>query len=121
MCVILEMPTRSFASCIQPAMPMPFSCSSPCCSTHSAQDLVIYEMPVRSFTASSSSGLPSGVRGTFLGVAEKVSVESCTGPGLGRWGREAVALTLPCTCLIIRTGGVPGVPGHQRCGAAARV
>ncbi len=36
------------------------------------KDLVIYEMPVRSFTASPDSGLPEGMRGTFKGVAEKV-------------------------------------------------
>ncbi|GAX83904.1 hypothetical protein CEUSTIGMA_g11328.t1 [Chlamydomonas eustigma] len=35
------------------------------------KDLVIYEMPVRSFTASSTSGVPDHLRGTFLGVAEK--------------------------------------------------
>lgn len=35
------------------------------------QDLVIYEMSVRCFTADPSSGLPPGRRGTFLGLADK--------------------------------------------------
>lgn len=35
------------------------------------KDLVVYEMPVRSFTADASSGLPEEARGTFKGVAEK--------------------------------------------------
>lgn len=35
------------------------------------KDLVIYEVPVRSFTAAESSGLPEGQRGTFLGLAAK--------------------------------------------------
>ncbi len=41
-------------------------------ATNRPQDLIIYEMPVRSFTADKSSGLDEGMRGTFLGVAEKV-------------------------------------------------
>ncbi len=36
------------------------------------KDYVIYEMPVRAFTAHHSSGLPEGMRGTYLGLAEKV-------------------------------------------------
>lgn len=52
------------------------------------KDLVIYEMPVRSFTADPSSGLDEGKRGSFLGVAEKVR---------GRW--------LGC---VERTGLDPG-------------
>ncbi|GFH19985.1 Aamy domain-containing protein, partial [Haematococcus lacustris] len=40
-------------------------------SRHALKDLVIYEMPVRSFTASPSSQLPEGQRGTFLGLANK--------------------------------------------------
>lgn len=36
------------------------------------KDLVIYEMSVRCFTASGSSGLPPERRGTYLGVADKV-------------------------------------------------
>eukprot|EP00879_Flechtneria_rotunda_P008022 GHRR01008404.1.p1 GENE.GHRR01008404.1~~GHRR01008404.1.p1 ORF type:complete len:340 (+),score=66.56 GHRR01008404.1:347-1366(+) len=40
--------------------------------TPSLKDLVIYEMSVRCFTASKSSGLPDDKRGTYLGVAEKV-------------------------------------------------
>lgn len=36
------------------------------------QDLIIYEMCVRSFTASASSGLSDGLRGSFLGLKEKV-------------------------------------------------
>lgn len=35
------------------------------------KDLIVYEMPVRSFTANESSGLPPGERGTFKGVASK--------------------------------------------------
>ena len=37
------------------------------------QDLVVYEMCVRSFTADESSGLPDGKRGTFLGLKDKVA------------------------------------------------
>lgn len=36
------------------------------------KDLVIYEMSVRCFTASKSSGLDANRRGTYLGVADKV-------------------------------------------------
>lgn len=36
-------------------------------------DLVIYEMNVRAFTADKSSGLDSSIRGSYLGVIEKVS------------------------------------------------
>lgn len=35
-------------------------------------DLVIYEMSLRSFTADESSGLDSSIRGSYLGVIEKV-------------------------------------------------
>lgn len=37
------------------------------------KDLVIYEMPIRTFTADPSSGLDEGERGTFKGVTQKVS------------------------------------------------
>ena len=36
------------------------------------KDLVIYEMSVRAFTADKSSGLDPSVRGSYLGVIEKV-------------------------------------------------
>ncbi|XP_043720663.1 isoamylase 3, chloroplastic isoform X2 [Telopea speciosissima] len=36
------------------------------------KDLVIYEMNVRSFTADESSGLDPGIRGSYLGVIEKI-------------------------------------------------
>ncbi|MEW5299319.1 MAG: hypothetical protein WDW36_002345 [Sanguina aurantia] len=49
------------------------------------QDLIIYEMTVRCFTADASSGLPDGVRGTFKGVLEKV-------PYLKKLGVTAVEL-----------------------------
>ena len=35
------------------------------------QELVIYEMGVRSFTASASAGLPAGAAGTFAGMQAK--------------------------------------------------
>lgn len=38
------------------------------------EDLIVYEMCVRSFTADESSKLPEGKRGTFLGLKEKVSI-----------------------------------------------
>ena len=40
---------------------------------HALRDLVIYEMPVRTFTASASSGVPPAQRGSFLGVAAKAA------------------------------------------------
>ncbi|KAF6261424.1 glycoside hydrolase superfamily [Scenedesmus sp. NREL 46B-D3] len=40
---------------------------------HKLKDLIIYEMSVRCFTASKSSGLAQDKRGTYLGVAEKAS------------------------------------------------
>ena len=40
------------------------------------QDLVVYEMPVRSFTADASSNIAEGSRGTFQGVTDKVIVAS---------------------------------------------
>lgn len=39
---------------------------------HHLKDLIIYEVPVRTFTASPSSGVPDDQRGTFLGLAFKV-------------------------------------------------
>jgi len=36
------------------------------------KDLVIYEMNVRAFTNDESSGLDSNIRGSYLGVIEKV-------------------------------------------------
>ena len=36
------------------------------------QDLIVYEMPIRSFTADPSSGVGDAKQGTFAGVAEKV-------------------------------------------------
>eukprot|EP00899_Mesostigma_viride_P015107 jgi/Mesvir1/23598/Mv18284-RA.1 len=36
------------------------------------KDLIIYEMSVRGFTADASSELPDGMRGSYLGVVEKV-------------------------------------------------
>lgn len=41
---------------------------------YSLRELVIYEMSVRTFTACETSGLPSERRGTYLGVADKVSL-----------------------------------------------
>jgi isoamylase len=39
---------------------------------YSLSELVIYEMSVRCFTASETSGVPEERRGTYMGVAEKV-------------------------------------------------
>jgi isoamylase len=36
-------------------------------------DLVIYEMNVRAFTMDESSGLDNNIRGSYLGVIEKVT------------------------------------------------
>lgn len=41
------------------------------------QDLIVYEMPVRSFTADPSSKVGDGNQGTFKGVAEKVCLSRC--------------------------------------------
>ena len=38
------------------------------------KDLVIYEMNVRAFTAHESSGLDASIRGSYLGVIEKVGL-----------------------------------------------
>ena len=38
---------------------------------HALKDLVIYEVPVRTFTAAESSGLPAAQRGSFAGLAKK--------------------------------------------------
>jgi isoamylase len=40
--------------------------------SHSLSELVIYEMSVRCFTASETSGVQEDRRGTYLGVADKV-------------------------------------------------
>lgn len=37
------------------------------------KDLVIYEMNVRAFTMDESSGLDNNIRGSYLGVIEKVT------------------------------------------------
>lgn len=36
------------------------------------QDLIVYEMPIRSFTADPSSGVGEGLQGTFAGAAAKI-------------------------------------------------
>lgn len=41
------------------------------------QDLIVYEMPVRSFTADPSSKVADVNQGTFKGVAEKVCLHCC--------------------------------------------
>ncbi len=41
-----------------------------------AQDLIIYEMGVRSFTADASAGLPAADAGTFRGLQAKARAES---------------------------------------------
>lgn len=38
------------------------------------KDLVIYEMNVRAFTADESSGIDADIRGSYLGVIEKVMI-----------------------------------------------
>ncbi|KAF5827337.1 glycoside hydrolase superfamily [Dunaliella salina] len=38
---------------------------------HHLKDLVIYELPLKAFTSSETSGLPAAERGSFKGVAEK--------------------------------------------------
>lgn len=62
------------------------SCVSPCSCNFCAvnffvfqlhvhllqKDLVLYEMNVRAFTADESSGLDSHIRGSYLGMIEKV-------------------------------------------------
>ena len=40
------------------------------------QDLITYEMPVRGFTANPNSGVAEGRRGTFLGLADKVALQT---------------------------------------------
>ena len=40
------------------------------------QDLIVYEMGVRSFTAGASSGVGDGKQGTFQGLVDKAS-SSC--------------------------------------------
>jgi isoamylase len=52
---------------------------------HHDADLVIYELHVRGFTRSPSSGLPAAKRGTYAGVVEKI-------PHLQRLGVTAVEL-----------------------------
>ncbi|KAL6778753.1 ISA3 [Auxenochlorella protothecoides x Auxenochlorella symbiontica] len=49
------------------------------------KDLVIYELPLRCFTASPTSGLPEGERGGFLGLKDKI-------PHLKELGINAVEL-----------------------------
>ena len=53
---------------------------------YSLRELVIYEMSVRCFTACETSGLPAERRGTYLGVADKVSVYVCLRGGGGSSG-----------------------------------
>ena len=42
------------------------------CLSEPQKDLVIYEMNVRAFTADESSGVSPELRGTYLGLIEKV-------------------------------------------------
>ena len=39
------------------------------------QDLIVYEMPVRSFTADASSSVEEAKRGTFQGLTDKVHTD----------------------------------------------
>lgn len=41
-----------------------------------SKDLIIYELPLRTFTADESSGVPEGERGTFTGLIKKVYFQS---------------------------------------------
>ena len=59
------------------------------------QDLIVYEMPIRSFTADPSSGVGEGLQGTFAGAAAKV------GPALIKY------LAQPC-CRGARQGASAG-------------
>ena len=54
------------AECTTPSSPLPFPLTS-------QEDVIIYEMNVRAFTADESSGLAPELRGSYLGVAEKVN------------------------------------------------
>jgi isoamylase len=66
---------------------------------HKLKDLIIYEMTVRCFTASKSSGLSQDKRGTYLGVAEKV-----------RWSGW-----LFVCCVVVCSLDVIGVEHHSCC------
>ena len=65
------------------------------------QDLIVYEMPIRSFTADPSSKVGEGLQGTFAGAAAKV------GPALIQY------LVQPCC----QGGGLAGslCKGSSRC------
>jgi hypothetical protein len=61
---------------------------------YSLSELVIYEMSVRCFTASETSGLSDDRRGTYLGVAEKVRV------------RGSVIKAVHCYCYMVQAGAM---------------
>ncbi len=71
------------------------------------QDLVVYEVPVRCFTADPSSGVPEEQRGTFAGMAAKVC------------GLAGCGLTTGCACTLKGMGGdssgAPSRAWRQRC------
>ena len=70
------------------------------------KDLIIYEMPVRTFTADPSSALDEEERGTFQGITKKV----CLSHGL-------LCLTHPTNALL--TDSPFGQSGYQCCGTAS--
>ena len=63
------------------------------------QDLIVYEMPVRSFTADPSSKVGDANQGTFKGVAEKVCLTCC--PALCMTpNTKAAIMSLESKCLV---------------------
>lgn len=52
---------------------------------------MVYEMPVHAFTASPSSGVAESSRGTFKGVAEKVSGYRAV------WAHMSIIVVIQCS------------------------
>ena len=61
------------------------------------QDLIVYEMPIRSFTADPSSKVGGGKQGTFAGVAAKVCyIFDCSAGSKGAVHHSSGSAPSPC-------------------------
>jgi hypothetical protein len=94
---------------------------------HKLKDLIIYEMTVRCFTASKSSGLSQDKRGTYLGVAEKVRLFGvlfwlCSNVWPGRHWAGAQLLLVHCqqelraAFLALQQAGAAALEPHSGSG-----
>ncbi len=70
-----------------------------------AGEYIVYEVPLRTFSASPTSGLPAERRGTFLGFMDKVRPHPVG-------NRTCVSLPHPLYLMLRGTNGVSMTSNH---------